>query len=183
MVKRDNRHIWVGIGFVVAAIAIAGAVYFGMKLGAGTDAAQPETSADVVADVQATPEAALPVEAPERSKVDVLDAILGKSFSYYENRLPSVGEPCNGSYTLTFNFPSPDGVMSYAGVGGEVVNFDGNFSLDGDQIRFFDRSVTEFDDTGELAEVEIPDTTQTIKVINAGEIQLDDERLVECTME
>jgi hypothetical protein len=31
MVKRSNRHIWAGVGFVIAAIAIAGAIYFGMK--------------------------------------------------------------------------------------------------------------------------------------------------------
>lgn len=183
MIQRDNRHIWVGIGFVVAAIAIAGAVYFGMKLGADREAAQQEASAKVVAEVQATPEAALSVETSEQPMVDVLDAILGKSFSYYENQPPRAGGPCSGSYTLTFSFPSPDGVMSYAGVGGEVESFGGSFLLDGEQIRFFDRSVTEFDDTGELAEVEIPDTTQTIKIIKSGEIQLDDERLVECTME
>jgi hypothetical protein len=31
MVKRSNRHVWAGVGFVGAAIAIAGAIYFGMK--------------------------------------------------------------------------------------------------------------------------------------------------------
>ena len=183
MIKRDNRHIWIGIGFVGAAIAIAGAVYFGMKLGSGSETARPEAPAKVVADAQSTPEVALPVETSDQAKADVLETILGKSFSYYENQPPRAGGPCSGSYTLTFNFPSPDGVMSYAGVGGEVESFGGSFSLDGEQIRFFDRSVTEFDDTGELAEVEIPDTTQTIKVIKSGEIQLDDEHLVECTMD
>jgi hypothetical protein len=33
MVQRNNRHIWVGLGFVLAAIAIAGAAYVAIKLG------------------------------------------------------------------------------------------------------------------------------------------------------
>jgi hypothetical protein len=48
MVKRDNKHIWAGIGFVFAAITIAAAVYFGMKMRPNNDGVGPDETTAVV---------------------------------------------------------------------------------------------------------------------------------------
>lgn len=56
MVKRSNKHIWVGLGFIAAATGIAGAAYLGMKY-----AAEPTAS---VSDAPAAASTATDVPAP-----------------------------------------------------------------------------------------------------------------------
>ncbi len=33
MIRRSNSHVWIGLGFVCLAIAVAGAIYLGIKIG------------------------------------------------------------------------------------------------------------------------------------------------------
>lgn len=84
VIQRDNRHILIGIGFVVAAIAIAGAVYFGMKLGADSDVTPQEQPPIAIAQVEPNQPPAV-VEDPKviEPKVDdsaIYAAIQGVSY-------------------------------------------------------------------------------------------------------
>jgi hypothetical protein len=40
MIQRSNRHVWVGLAFVLAAFTVAGAVYFGIKIGSSGEEQQ-----------------------------------------------------------------------------------------------------------------------------------------------
>lgn len=46
MLKRNNRHIWAGMGFVLAAIMTAGAIYYGVKATVTGNSNAP-TAADI----------------------------------------------------------------------------------------------------------------------------------------
>ncbi len=70
MVKRDNRHIGAGIGFVIAAVVIAVAIYFGIKIGAtSNDEPLPEETAPVVTEALPTEEVA-PAQQPDVQSQD-----------------------------------------------------------------------------------------------------------------
>lgn len=75
MIQRDNRHILIGIGFVVAAIAIAGAVYFGMKLGSDSDVTSQEQPPIAIAPVQ-TDQPPTVVEAPQVAEPKINDSAI-----------------------------------------------------------------------------------------------------------
>lgn len=60
MVKRSNKHVWVGLGFVATAVGIAGAAYFGMKSAAEPTARasdSPVAVADAAIEPNSTPTA------------------------------------------------------------------------------------------------------------------------------
>ena len=87
MVKRSNKHVWVGLGFVFFAVAIAGALYLGARFGSGGQQAPPagETvprSEAVLAAAPATiPTDAIVAESPNNSPEDFYAATAGQSFS------------------------------------------------------------------------------------------------------
>ena len=91
MVKRSNSHVWVGLGFVLFAVAIAGALYFGMKLGGSGSA----TSAAAVTGA--------------RAKSDRRLGGAGQSQSGNSPDAPAkaTDEPLGGSTPLTFNAIGP----------------------------------------------------------------------------
>ena len=64
MVQHDNRHVWAGLGFIVAALIIGGAIYIGLKPTHEGDASQQAEveEAEPTEEIVAAPELIAPSE-------------------------------------------------------------------------------------------------------------------------
>lgn len=117
MIKQDNRHIWAGVGFVVVAIVIAGAIYFGTKIGPNSQNSSPSHSEEK--NVEPTPiqaganvDESLPSDANEaRTELDQNSSESGKvTLDSTPDSTPMTGEseePQESSVALAFNAIGP----------------------------------------------------------------------------
>lgn len=177
MVKRDNRHILVGIGFVLAAIAIAGAVYFGMKLGSDSEVSQKEEPSIVIAQAQPDQPPAL-VEEPKviKSQVDdsaIYAAIQGVTFRKdycEEGEGPSITfDPIGTDDVTSATLYSYNDEGHVTNVSYQITN--GILTMTADSVE----------DSEGNAVPALPKLVKgTIKVIKEDEIQIGDSRYYSC---
>lgn len=177
MVKRDNRHILVGLGFVLAAIAIAGAVYFGMKLGSGSEVSQKEEPSAVIAQAQPDQPPAV-VEQPKLIEPKVDDSVIYAAIqgATYRKDYCEEGE----GPSIAFDPIGTDDVTSATVYGyndeGHVTNV--SYQITNGNLAMTAESVEDSD--GNTVQVQPKLVSGTIKVIKDDEIQIGSSRYFSC---
>lgn len=131
--KRSNRHIWMGMGFVAASIVVAAMLFFGIKL-ANEPPQQPpsEAETEIVTPQAAMPESDAPAVAATNSNEETL-LPPSRSWLIGSWRSPMPGDPinaiayCETDGIATFN---RDGTYSDGGSRG-------SYKIEGNDLTYF----------------------------------------------
>ena len=137
MVQRSKSHVWVGLAFVLAAVAIAGAGYAGMKSlsdqPAAANAAQVSSAAtgpDAKLQAATSPQIERPAPSSSQKPSDAdIRALLAPGVSLSASASSGPGY-CNGPVTYVFYRSGMDGMdMVRKRYDGEATTYFGEYSV------------------------------------------------------
>ena len=132
--KRSNRHIWMGMGFVAASIIVAATLYFGMKLTNKPPQPPPESAETEVVTTKAPANESDAIAVAATNSNEEASAPPSRSWLVGSWRTPMPGDPINGiAYCetdgiVTFN---RDGTYSDGGSRG-------SYKIKGNDLTYFD---------------------------------------------
>lgn len=140
--KRSNRHVWIGLGFVAASIIVATVLFFGLKIGTISEQSEQENDVEIAAEsLRTLPNEEKLVAVTNSSEEQPLPT-LARLVGSWRNPMPEdLTDRINGCETdsmVTFN---ADGSFTDGGSYGKY-SLDGN-TLTYSAIVLFDQAAAE----------------------------------------